>query len=63
MDSFHLAFAINLLKPYTTSINKKEDNGKPSLRPLEALKRPKGDPFMKEIKEVESGHPIVQLTI
>ena len=48
-----LAFKIDLLRPFTTSKNKKVERGQICLRPLVALKKLEGDPFIRATNDAD----------
>jgi hypothetical protein len=52
-----LAKLINLLKLSAIRRNRKGDKGKPCLKPLEALKNPKGVPLMSTTNELMTHNP------
>jgi hypothetical protein len=51
-----------MLKPSAMIRNRKGDKGHPCLNPLEDLKKEDNDPLIKKENEVDSTHPMIQLT-
>lgn len=54
-----LASAINILEPFATNKNKNGDKGQLYMTPLEELKMPAWEPFMRTTKETKSMDPMI----
>ena len=60
---FLFASPIRRLRPSITKWKRRSDNEHPCLKPLEALKKPEGEPLTSTEKFAKETHPIIQLTV